>query len=396
MPWWQKRKLLSFDVIATNYHQAINNKSLIMKILSTPNLTAIVCLSLNILPAFSQDCSDLIFSQYLEGTSKNKALEIYNPAPFPVDLNPYEVRVYFNGATDSAGTVRTMKMSGVLQSGDVYVIAGVGIDSSIFDITSIDTFYSASFMFNGDDAVSLLKDSSHIDIIGEIGVDPGASWKIGSGSTKDHTLVRKINIAVGQIEWSQAANEWDIFQPDTTELLGWHINCCVDRPQANFVSADTVYLSNGGNIDFSNTSNNAAGYEWDFGDGSPLSSEEHPTHQYTSPGAYTVVLVASYQGCSDQFSKAILVLDEGTHVDDMDDLTFRISPNPSNGRLLIQLDSRDMATITIWDSFGKMVYNNVIPAGRNKHIVELRISGIYFINLRKGNKKYSGRFVLIN
>lgn len=31
-------------------------------------------------------------------------------------------------------------------------------------------------------------------------------------------------------------------------------------------------------------------YDWDFGDGSAHSTEENPTHEYTSPGVYTVVL----------------------------------------------------------------------------------------------------------
>lgn len=28
-------------------------------------------------------------------------------------------------------------------------------------------------------------------------------------------------------------------------------------------------------------------YEWDFGDGSPISTESHPVHTYTQPGRYT-------------------------------------------------------------------------------------------------------------
>lgn len=45
-------------------------------------------------------------------------------------------------------------------------------------------------------------------------------------------------------------------------------------------------------VNFTNQSLGAESYEWDFGDGSPLSNEENPTHTYTLPGIYTVRLVA--------------------------------------------------------------------------------------------------------
>lgn len=34
-------------------------------------------------------------------------------------------------------------------------------------------------------------------------------------------------------------------------------------------------------------------FEWDFGDGSPVSNEFEPSHEYTEPGTYTVTLIAS-------------------------------------------------------------------------------------------------------
>ncbi|WP_157540928.1 DUF7948 domain-containing protein [Hymenobacter aerophilus] len=39
-------------------------------------------------------------------------------------------------------------------------------------------------------------------------------------------------------------------------------------------------------------------YEWDFGDGSPTSTEENPEHVFTQPGQYTVRLVARYTNCT--------------------------------------------------------------------------------------------------
>ena len=44
--------------------------------------------------------SDLFFSEYIEGSSNNKALEIYNGTGAPIDLGTsgYDVQMFFNGA----------------------------------------------------------------------------------------------------------------------------------------------------------------------------------------------------------------------------------------------------------------------------------------------------------
>jgi predicted extracellular nuclease len=45
--------------------------------------------------------ADLFFSEYIEGSSNNKALEIYNNTGAAIDLAEagYVVQLYFNGST---------------------------------------------------------------------------------------------------------------------------------------------------------------------------------------------------------------------------------------------------------------------------------------------------------
>ena len=45
-------------------------------------------------------------------------------------------------------------------------------------------------------------------------------------------------------------------------------------------------------VEFKNLSVNASVYRWDFGDGSPISHEENPIHNYTSEGVYDVKLIS--------------------------------------------------------------------------------------------------------
>ncbi len=47
----------------------------------------------------AQDCSELFFSSYVEGSNNNKAIEIYNPTSEAVSLNDYSIARYNNGAT---------------------------------------------------------------------------------------------------------------------------------------------------------------------------------------------------------------------------------------------------------------------------------------------------------
>ncbi len=66
---------------------------------------------------------------------------------------------------------------------------------------------------------------------------------------------------------------------------------------------------------FVNNSLNATSYTWDFGDGSPISTDVNPTHQFVNTGLglanYTVTLTAlTPNGCNDQMSGNISVYPE--------------------------------------------------------------------------------------
>lgn len=65
------------------------------------------------------------------------------------------------------------------------------------------------------------------------------------------------------------------------------------------------------NITFTNTSTGPAtlSYEWDFGDGSPISTATNPTHTFLTNGSFTVRLIArSSAGCVDTFSVGPLII----------------------------------------------------------------------------------------
>jgi predicted extracellular nuclease len=161
--------------------------------------------------------TDLFFSEYVEGSSFNKAVEIANLTGAEVDLSTYSLEIYFNGSS-SPGTV--IPLAGTVANGDVYVIADDGADSAILNVADLT---SGSSFFNGDDAVVLRKGEAVVDAIGQVGTDPGSQWGSGDVSTQDNTIRRKAGITAGDTNPDDPFDpsvEWDGFPSNTFDGLG--------------------------------------------------------------------------------------------------------------------------------------------------------------------------------
>ena len=74
--------------------------------------------------------TELFFSEYIEGTSNNKALEIYNGTGAAINLTGggYNIQMFFNGSA-SAGL--TINLTGTIANGDVYVLANSSANATI-------------------------------------------------------------------------------------------------------------------------------------------------------------------------------------------------------------------------------------------------------------------------
>lgn len=182
---------------------------------------AIGAMPMGITPATAAS-SELFFTEYIEGSSHNKALEIYNGTGAPVDLaaGGYEVQFFFNGSS-SAG--RTIALTGTVASGDVYVLANANATSAI--LVEADQTDPTTSWYNGDDAVTLVKSTAVVDSIGQIGSDPGSQWGSGDASTADNTLRRKSGVAAGDPVASDAfapSASWDGFPQDTFNGIGYY------------------------------------------------------------------------------------------------------------------------------------------------------------------------------
>ncbi|MFN7044233.1 MAG: lamin tail domain-containing protein [Flavobacterium sp.] len=190
-------------------------------------------LSLTLLMSFFTfgQATDLYFSMYGEGSSNNKFLEIYNGTGAPVDLGNYSVELYTNGSATPNNT-QTFTAGTILAAGDVYVLRNTS--AALAAIVSASDITSSTCGFNGDDAIALKNSGTIIDVIGQIGVDPGTGWAVAgqTNATVDKTLVRKNSVcspnpvALGSFGTDANNSEWIVYAIDT-ELgqLGSHSGC---------------------------------------------------------------------------------------------------------------------------------------------------------------------------
>lgn len=162
----------------------------------------------------------VFFSEYVEGSGSNKALEVFNGSPFPVDLTGFEVRVFTNGSATPSGTLSLAGHS--IETNGTLVISHPSAAPSLLSHAQMT---SGVLNFNGDDAIVLWQDGATIDRIGQVGVDPGDAWVSGTISTKDQTLRRLADIVTGDpfpTGTFDVGLGWVSYAVDTFSDLGRH------------------------------------------------------------------------------------------------------------------------------------------------------------------------------
>ena len=187
--------------------------------------------------------TNLFFSEYAEGSSNNKYLEIYNGTGAAVDLSAYSVSTCSNGCNtnnewDYPNNI-TFAAGTVVADGDVYVVHH-GSASSAIVAQGDQTF---TYLSNGDDVMALTVAGATastytiVDIIGDMGDDPGSGWDVAgvTNGTKDHTLVRKSSVRGGNTSWTSSAgtnatdSEWIVHDQNTWTYVGSHTMYNLDQ-----------------------------------------------------------------------------------------------------------------------------------------------------------------------
>lgn len=156
-----------------------------------------------------QEAGDLIIAAYVEGSSYNKAIEIYNGTKHSVDLSKYSLQKQSNGVGLFASTLR---LSGTLAPGACYVIAhksasaALQAKAALLDNTAVE--------FNGNDAVRLVYSGLPVDVVGIADDISGSFW----GENMTLQRLSGVTHPAGNFDLS----EWKKLPLDSIAFLGAH------------------------------------------------------------------------------------------------------------------------------------------------------------------------------
>ena len=124
--------------------------------------------------------TDLFFSEYSEGSSNNKYLEVYNGTSNTIYLDSFAFPNVSN-APNTPGQYEywnSFNSGDSIISGDVYVIAHPSANANILAEADM-TF---TYLSNGDDGFGLVKGDQNnfviLDFIGNWDADPGSGWDL--------------------------------------------------------------------------------------------------------------------------------------------------------------------------------------------------------------------------
>lgn len=308
--------------------------------------------------AFSQECVEIFISEYVEGTFNNKAIELYNPTDQEIDLSNYRLFRYSNGST-SAGATKQIDLGGIMPPISCYVIVidktdpdGVDLEVPVSEElqAKADTFMCPVYddnnvmYFNGNDAM-VLKNTSEtpaytIDRIGKVGEDPGYQG------------------------WNDVAPDYTFASNGET---GWTQNHSLIR-KSNILIGDIVDASTTFNVS----------EQWD----------SIPANLYDDQGDFVGGNWASVGvhtcECGDVVSG----------VNEIENLSFTIYPNPANDHFIIESESA-IVNATIYSINGVKVYDISTNTQRLKVETKEWTKGYYLVNLRLENGYVFSKKVMV-
>jgi len=199
--------------------------------------------------------SDLFFSEYVEGSSSNKALEIYNPTDAAIDLSGYTIGGTNNDATDWQYYYTFPDSALSIEALSTYLIVDASAVQEVQDMADWLTGYPGPTSYNGNDARGLMKivgiDTILIDALGDYNNPDELYYSVAgvADGMKEHTLVRKADLTMGNPDWMMSSgvdaesSEWVMFPQNTYRFLGVHPHTDLAGPElAGIVAVSTTQL----------------------------------------------------------------------------------------------------------------------------------------------------------
>jgi PKD repeat protein len=381
--------------------------------------------------------SDLFFSEYIEGSSNNKAIEIYNGTGEDVDLSNYSVKRGSNGNAHGSEIV----LSGTLANDAVFILCHNSASQEIKDTADI---ISSNISHNGNDSYGLYKNGVLIDVIGQEGVD--AKWTVGgiANATENHTLVRKSSVTAPTTDWTVSSGEaksesqWDVKDIDDTSNLGSHSFDGGDQSLPVELSSFTASYTSNANNNYLVTLNWATGSESNLigydilrsqvnnlnladvinpqvivGNNNPTgASYEYSDDELDGTGNYFYwIKTIEMSNLSEFFGPVVVNVQANNDSEEIVIPIFTtlksIYPNPFNPSTSVRfyVKEAEQVSIDVYNVKGQLIKNltsdyfgegfhDVVWNGRDNNNDNCA-SGIYFFRMESGSRKQMRKAILV-
>jgi hypothetical protein len=324
-----------------------------------------------------EECSELFFSEYIEGSGNSKGLEIYNPTGAIVDLSHYYVARYSNGSSNyTAGGIT--QLEGFLPPHEVFVFIngqtedtdlGGGNISPKCDpelqalADGLDGPYPAPTYMNGNDAIALLKvtdgnlnNAVAVDLIGEIGLGAAIEDETGWSYVKDSTLTYR----------------YDSTNPDLT-TQGQVINYIVQALDINGENFGPYWMA------------------WTK-DHTLIRKPDVKAGVTENPSPFVVTMqwdtVSNEKDVWDSLGFHTCECNSITSIDDLKQAPkLSIYPNPASNGLFRISATQPIEELEVLNMIGQSIYRNTLKGGFLQYQVRLpdRHKGMFLVRVTLGN-----------
>lgn len=219
----------------------------------------------------------------------------------------------------------------------------------------------------------VVKDNLGCEVTQQVSLNTTNVPNINAGQNQTICVGESITLnATGGVSyvWSDGITNGQSISPTVTTtytVTGTDANGCSSTssvtitvnpvPTANF-TADVTEGNPILGVTFTNTSTNATGYIWDFGNGSnPITtgSNANQNGTFTNPGVYTVELTATNGNCTDSFTMPITVLGfpgVEIHIPNV----FTPDNNKVNDEFFIDVKNGKTIAVVIYNRWGNVMY----------------------------------------
>jgi hypothetical protein len=388
----------------------------------------------------------MIFSVYIEGTSNNKAIEVFNTTGATLNLDNYRIAQATNG--NGWQYYHTFPAGATLAAYSSWVMITDQTDTNMYNPALADEVlsYPSLVHHNGDDArgIEVTTDGGTtwtlIDLIGDPNNDPGSAWDVAgvTNATANHTMVRKSNVMSGDTNWIAVAgtdslsSQYMVYPVNSFNLLDSHV---MDMTAANLTylwsngatTADvyvmptstttyTVTVSNGnctemGSVEITvnpipmvnlgadqmikwtagsvmlDAGNAGATYLWNTG--ATTQTETFDNTNLTNGMVNVVYVDVTENGCTGSDTVLIDVMDDVSINGALSNVSMNVYPNPNSGNFTMTIEGfNGEMNMEIVNLSGQVVYTETLNTQAG-FVADFDMSalstGVYYIRLSSNN-----------